>query len=87
MWAAIDWRGNFSEEQSEGCDRPSTEEFKCYFTELFNKEESVNLESVLNAYETNIPILDDCITVEEVDHEIHNLKTENPVDLMAFAPL
>ena len=74
VWRAIDWKGKFQVENK--IDKgPTDEEFKEYFERVLNTEENSLVDEDMQSF-VNVPILDDLITVEEVQSEIKKIKAD-----------
>ena len=74
LWGAIDWKGQIIEDPSNLDSKPSDEQFKEYFEQIFNPPDvdSLNLDDFHS--DVTIPILDDPITPDEVQNQVKRLK-------------
>ena len=80
VWAAINWRGELN--LSNPCEniRPSDEQFK----DFFHSDEQISLEHISS--DTHVPILDDPITVLEVNEQVKDLKSEKAAGVDGVPP-
>ena len=75
VWRKIDWKGNVNAVSNVGMNRPSDEEFKTYFETVLNPKQVVTNYPVI-ATNVTIPVLDDPITPQEVEHQIQKMKPD-----------
>ena len=74
VWRAIDWKGRFQGgNKTDEC--PTDHEFKEYLEKVLNPEENETVGDDIQSI-VNVPILDDQITVEEIQSQINNNKPD-----------
>jgi hypothetical protein len=73
IWKAINWKGTFENPRSEML-KPSDNEFKCHFEKLLNPNQNSDNLYIPNT-QVYMPILDDPITIEEVERAIKRQKS------------
>ena len=82
MWQAIDWRGNYKDNNMDDnnvC--PTDEDSKEFYEEVYNPHGVECLEPADFQTNVTIPVLDDDITVNEVFYEIQKLKQDKACGL------
>ena len=70
VWAAINWRGDLNVGNPCENTHPTDEQFKNFF----HSDEQISLDHISS--DTHVPILDDPITVVEVNEQLKDLKSE-----------
>ncbi len=71
IWRAIDWKGEYvGVNDSNG--RPTDQEFKTFYEELLSPPNSISIDECHT--HTYIPVLDDDISVDEVQCQVRRLK-------------
>lgn len=75
VWKAIDWRGNVTMMSTNAQSRPTDDDFKTHFETILNPIQAVIDIPVIDT-DLTIPILDDPITVHEVEQQIQRMKRD-----------
>ncbi len=73
VWAAIDWRGEYIENRNAEV-RPSSEDFRAYYDEVYNPEGSTAPDPNQCQSDVFIPVLDEPVEVGEVITQMNNMK-------------
>uniref|UniRef100_A0A0P4VRG8 Reverse transcriptase domain-containing protein n=1 Tax=Scylla olivacea TaxID=85551 RepID=A0A0P4VRG8_SCYOL len=71
VWKAINWKGEYASENN-GNSCPSSDEFKAYFETILNAD-TVNDDDVEVTTDVTIPVLDEQISVAEVQQQIKRM--------------
>jgi len=81
LWKSVGWNGKFTNGNSP--DSPSDEDFRSHFNDLLNPPSDP---LVIPAPSPYIPILDDDITLYEVDQEVKRLKANKAAGIDGIPP-
>lgn len=78
LWKAINWNGEYTDKPPKAEEKPTDEEFKNYFENLLSENQEESLVQTQEIYnEVYIPILDNNITMEEVNKVIQTQLKSN----------
>ena len=83
VWKAIDWKGNYYNDENSEVNKPSDEEFKDFFEGMSDGSRPIHIDDVGNV---SIPILDDPITEHEVLREAKNMNSNKACGLDGVTP-
>ena len=85
VWKAIDWKGNFTRSSNNDRDCPSDIDFKDHFERVLNRPNVESVPQDINTY-INIPVLDDPISLNEVEFQIGKLKVDKACGMDGLSP-
>ena len=83
IWRAINWKGNLDQKKS---DEPSPEEFKIHFEKLLNPRDITPVSDIDFSNCPNVPVLDDPISMDELNRCIKDLNPNKASDINGISP-
>lgn len=85
VWRAIDWKGNVIVKGRKDENRQSDEDFQKHFEAVLNPDQGTQNFSNIDTNLT-ILILDDLVTVQELEHQIQKIKPDKACGLDGLSP-
>lgn len=84
IWYAINWKGELGSKENKAS--PPPDEFKTHFEKLLLSDSGERIDSVDTTSSPYIPLLDDLISMEELETSVHDMKPNKACDRNGNSP-